>query len=187
MLRVIALVAVVCGAGWYYFVGGARLDEAMVRQFYLEEAHATLARDPDALCKLLARKSVVNQETLVLGQTISETLNRQQACEAQRKTFQLFDDLGEKAGGTLTIEYDYNIDKLEIAPNRKSATVEVSSTLKMGEAFVQIRSVSTDQLNREWGQVRILRADAKAKLRLHLAAMQDPAKYFRVQPTGTGG
>ncbi|MES2949863.1 MAG: hypothetical protein V4858_15075 [Pseudomonadota bacterium] len=179
MGKLVAMVGLACAAAWYYFVGGAKLDEDMVRQFYVEEAHATLARKPEALCALMSSKLVVTQETRVLGQTNTETLNKKQACEAQHQAFQQFKEMGDKADAMLTIEYDYTIDSIDISPNRKQAVVQVSNTLKMGGQLMQFRTASTDQLRREWGMVKIAKADSKTQVQMHLAGMQDPAKYLQ--------
>lgn len=181
MLKIIAIVTALGAAGWYYFVGGARLDEAMVRQFYADQAHATLSRDAEALCKQYAKKLSLRQETLMMGQTVAESYDRQAACAAQRQTFKGFEEMGEKAGGILTIDYEYQVDKIEIAPGKKSAVVHVSSTLKMGDSFMQIKSISTDQLTREWGTVYLLKGDTQSKVRIQVGALTEPEKFFKAQ------
>jgi hypothetical protein len=181
MVKTIVFLAAVCAAGWYYFIGGAQLDEAMVRQFYADEAHATLSRDPEALCKLFASKLVVRAETVMLGQTSTETLNQKQACDGQRKSFKMFEDIGVKADGILTIDYEYYIEKIEIAANRKSASVQMTSMLNMGNGMMVFKSSSTEQLTREWGKVLVLKADLKSKVTMHLAAVADPGKFLKEQ------
>lgn len=181
MGKLFVMVVMAGAAAWYYFVGGAKLDEDMVRQFYVAEAHATLSRDPQALCALMSSKLVLTQEIQAMGQSVTGTLNKKEACEAQHKAFQQFKDIGDKANAILTIEYDYSIDNIEISPNRKTAVVQVSNILKMGEQLMQFRTVSTNQLKREWGIVRIAKADSKTNVRMHLAGMSDPAKYLQPQ------
>lgn len=182
MGKLLAMVGMAGAAAWYFLVGaGAQLDEDMVRDFYVLESNATLSRNPQALCALLSSKAVVTQETVVLGQSNTEVLNKKQACQAQQQTFQQFKDIGDKVDGMLTIEYDYTIDSIEIAPNRKTAVVRVSNILKMGEQLMQFRTVSTDHLQREWGMVKIAKAEAKTHVRMHMAGMLDPAKYLQSQ------
>lgn len=181
MMRLLVVVAVACAAAWYYFVGGAKLDEELVRQFYESESHATLSRDPEALCKLYSSKLQLTQETLLMGQTTSQRMNKQQACDSQRESFRKFEEIGNKADGILTIEYDYTIERIDIAPNRKSATVQTSSTLKMGEGLMQFRSVTVDELHREWGIVKVAKADIKTGVRFNAAALADPGKFLQPQ------
>jgi len=181
MGKLLAIVGLACAAAWYYFVGGAKLDEDMVRQFYTDAAHATLSRDPEALCAQMSSKLVVNQETVVMGQTSNQTLNKKQACEAQHKAFQQFKEMGEKVDGILTMEFDYSVDSITLSPNHKTAVVQMSSTLQMGGQLMQFRSVSTDELDREWGKVHITKSNSKTGVRMHLEAMRDPGKYLQSQ------
>ncbi len=182
MGKLLVLGGLACAAAWYFFVGaGAKLDEDMVREFYALESRATMSRDPEALCALMSSKLELTQETVVLGQTTTETLNKKQACEAQVQAFQQFKDLGDKVNAMLTIEYNYTIDSIEISPNRKAAVVHVSNTLKMGEQMMQFRTVSKDQLKREWGMVKVAKADATTHVRMHMAGMSDPAKFLQQQ------
>jgi hypothetical protein len=180
-VKTVLLALALIAAGWYYFVGGRKLDEQMVRDFYRAEAHAALSRDPEAMCKLVGKSAVVRQQTVMAGQTKSETLNREQACEAFRKSHEFFEKVGEKAGGMLTIEYDYALGKVDIAADRKSALVEFSSTLKMGEAFMQFRTTSTERLVRRLGSVELAEADATTRVSWTPGALADPAKYFQEQ------
>ena len=180
-MKTVLFALALIGAGWYYFVGGRQLDEQMVRDFYRAEAHATLSRDPEALCRLVSKSAVLRQQTLMSGQTRSETLNREQACEAFRKSHEFFEKVGEKAGGMLTIEYDYELGKVDIAPDRKSARVEFSSTLKMGESFMQFRTTSAERLVRRLGSVELAEADVTTRVSWTPGALADPAKYFQEQ------
>ena len=52
-MRKFVLLAILAGAGWWHFIGGRTIDETHVQQFYQDLEHATLSRDPQALCKLL--------------------------------------------------------------------------------------------------------------------------------------
>ena len=86
--------------------------------------------------------------------------------------------MGDKAGGILTIEYDYKIGSVEISGNKKRATVVTSSTLKMGEAFMQFRSTATEELVRNYRQVQLAKSDSKTGVRMTLGALADPSKFF---------
>jgi hypothetical protein len=180
-MKFIALLLAGCAVAWYYFIGGARLDESMVQAFYAKQAHHVLSRDPDGLCGMDASKLAVKDETIVMGRTANNSYNREQACDAQRKAFQTFREIGDKVGGILTIDYEYTIDKIEIPSNRKSALVTVSSTLKMGDTLMQFRTVANEKLTRQWGTVLLLDSDTKSRVRMHLDGMAEPEKYLREQ------
>jgi hypothetical protein len=181
MFKAMALVAAACAALWYFWIDGSKLDEPMVRAFYDQQAHATYSRDPEALCKQNGKKVVVTQETRMSGQTKTVTMTREQACEGARKMFEFFDQVGEKAGGMLTIEYSYELHRVEIAPNRKSAEVEMVSTLKMGESFMQFFTTSTEKLERSMRNVELVKADVKTRVQWKPGALVEPEKYFQSQ------
>lgn len=182
MFKILATVGVLGAIALYYSAGpGSKLDEGMVRQMYESEAHATLSRDPKALCALFSTKLQLKQEVLIMGQTITETMNQQQACEGARKSFEVFADIGAKVDGILTIEYHYNIDKITLTPNRKTALVQLSRTLKMGEQLMQYTSESSEVVRREWGQVHITKVDAKTRVRMHAGGMVAPELFLQEQ------
>jgi len=180
-LKWLVVVAAALAALWYGLVGGRRLDEQLVRGYYQTAAHAVLSRDPAAQCKLLSKSASIRQDTLMAGQTKSDSFGQAQACDQYRRAQQFFDEMGEKAGGMLTIEYEYALGAIDIAPDRKSATIEFTSTLKMGETFMQFRTKSTDRLVRRWGSVELVGADAKTRVSFVPGAMVDPARYFQSQ------
>jgi hypothetical protein len=176
------LLAVLAGAaGWFYLIDGSKLDEGMVREFYAQQANHTYARDPEALCEQLGRSYRMSIQSR-LGGTVSEnSYDRSTACDRIRKSFKFFEDMGERAGGTLTIEYSYDIRQLDIAHNNRSATVEISTTLKMGEEFMQIFSESTDRIERSLRKVQLAAQDAKVHMRWTPGAIAHPEQYFQAQ------
>ncbi|MDM0076927.1 hypothetical protein QTH90_21135 [Variovorax sp. J2P1-59] len=178
-MKKIALVIALCVGAWYFFIGGRKLDEAMVREYYEKEAHAILSRDPELLCKQLSSKAVIQDHTVMMGQAQDATLNRDQACDATRETFKLFENVGSKMGGMLTIEYDFHLDSVQVATDRKSAKVEGTSTLKMGETVMQFRSSFTQELVRELGQMRLLRSDQRSVVRMGGAGAMTQSDFFR--------
>ena len=176
------LLAVLAGAaGWFYLIDGSKLDEGMVREFYAQQANHTYARDPEALCEQLGRSYRMSIQSR-FGATVSEnSYDRSTACDRIRKSFKFFADMGERAGGTLTIEYSYDIRQLDIAHNNRSATVEISTTLKMGEEFMQIVSESTDRIERSLRKVQLVAQDAKVHMRWTPGAIAHPEQYFQAQ------
>jgi len=178
-MKQIAIVLALCVGAWYFFIGGRKLDEAMVRKYYEAEAHAIYSRDAEKLCKQLSKKAVIQSRTVMMGQAQESTNDREQACDAARKTFKLFESVGERMGGILTIEYEYHIDSIEIASDRKSAVVEGTSVLKMGEAAMQFRSSFTQRLERELGQMRLVRGDDVTVVRLGGRGAMSQGEFFK--------
>jgi hypothetical protein len=180
-MKIIIVLGALGAAAWYYFIGGAKLDEAMVRQFYADQSHAVLSRDPELLCKLYAGNMKVTQETSLMGQVSTQTFDQKQACNAQREAFKMFAAVGDKVDGILMIDYEYQVGKIEIAPNHKSARVELTSRFDMGNGIYAQRIESSETLVREWGKVLLVQSDSKAKVRMNVGAMADPAKYLKPQ------
>ncbi|WP_298209791.1 hypothetical protein [Acidovorax sp.] len=166
MVKSIALLAALCVGAWYYFIGGRTLDETMVRTYYDQGAHALYQRDAELGCKQLSTKAVIQDETVMNGQTVRTTLNHEQQCEALKASFQMFEQIGDRMGGTLTIEYEFHIDSVEIEPGRKSAKVKGTSLLKMGEAVMQFNTTFDQQLVREMGHIKLLRSDQRTVVRM---------------------
>lgn len=174
--------AAAAGVGvWHVLIDGSRLDEQQVRDYYQRQWHATYSRDPDALCALISGSAAVTQESRINGKTSTETMSGREACARTRELFRFFEEAGEKAGGMLTIEYEQQLHQIDIAPNRKSATVAFASTLKMGETFMQITTTAHERLERSMRRVQLAQADAKVRVSWKPGALRNPELYFRAQ------
>jgi hypothetical protein len=169
------------GAAWFYLIDGSKLDEGMVREFYAQQARHTYERDPEALCKQLSRKYRMNIQSRIAGKVNDASYGKSIACEQLQKSFKFFEDMGERAGGILTIEYSYEIHQLDVASNNRSATVEIATTLKMGEQFLQIFSESTDRIERSLRQVVLVSQDSKVHMSWTPGAYAHPEQYFQEQ------
>ena len=169
------------GAVWFYLIDGSKLDEGMVREFYAQQARHTYERDPEALCKQMSGKYRMNIQSRIAGKVNDASYGKSIACEQIKKSFKFFEDMGERAGGILTIEYSYDIRQLDIASNNRSATVEIATTLKMGEEFLQIFSESTDRIERSTRQVVLVAQDSKVHMRWTPGAYAHPEQYFQAQ------
>ncbi|KAI1691515.1 hypothetical protein DdX_21827 [Ditylenchus destructor] len=99
-MKQIAIVIALCVGAWYFFIGGRKLDEPMVRDYYQKEAHAIYSRDPEALCKQLSRNARIESRTTMMGKTLESSHNRDEACQATRDTFQTFSKVGERMGAS---------------------------------------------------------------------------------------
>jgi hypothetical protein len=178
-MKQIAIAIVLCAGAWYFFIGGRKLDEPMVRDYYQKEARAIAARDADKLCKQLSRKAVIDSKTTMMGRTEETSHNRDEACEAQHKTFEILRRVGDQMGGILTLDYDYHIDSVEVAPNRKSAIVKGTSVLQMGESVIQLKTSFTQRLESELGQMRLVHAEEATVVRLGGRGAMSQSDFFR--------
>ena len=178
-MKQIAIVIALCVGAWYFFIGGRKLDESMVRDFYQKEAHAIYSRDAEMLCKQISRKARIESKTTMMGKTVERSHNRDEACQENREAFETFSRVGERMGGILTIEYDYHIDTIEVATDRKSATVTGTNVLKMGESLLQYKTSFTQRLERELGQMRLVHADEVTVMRIGGAGAMSQSDFFR--------
>ena len=153
------LVLLAAGAAWWYFVGGRQLSEEQVRAFYRDMEIATLNRQPDDLCALLA-PDFQSAGTFEVGQQRrSQVQDKAQACEAYRDLYDRWDKLGEKMGGTLQLDANHAIHSVTISADKKSATVDISHSLDVAGSIMNMRSHTTDTLIRRQGRVLLLRSE----------------------------
>lgn len=163
MKKLLVIVLVAVGA-WWFFVGGRKLTEEQVNDFYQDVTRATLSRRPEDLCALLAPEFKTTGTVSAAGQQKTESMDKAQTCDGYTKLYAAWDQLGEKMGGTLQLEYGSTIHSITIAPDHKSATVDVSTTLDVGGSIMKIRSRSTDVLIRRAGKVLMLRSDGTGSI-----------------------
>jgi hypothetical protein len=164
-MKKIFLLIVVVIAGWWYFVGGRTLTEQHARDFYNDSDVAMLKRDPAALCALLADDFNAKGTVMVGGQHRLDDHNKSQACQSYQEFFVSLEQIGEKLGGILQIDTDYEIHSIEIAADKKSATVDISHKLDFGGSVMNMRSRSTDVLIRRNGKMLVRSSESKATIR----------------------
>ena len=80
-MKLILIVLALAAAGWYWFIGGRKLDEQMVRDYYMAQKHAVLSRDVQAQCELYSRKLQLHLKSRMGGQAQDVTLDKKAACE----------------------------------------------------------------------------------------------------------
>jgi transglutaminase/protease-like cytokinesis protein 3 len=75
--KVLLLVLIIVG-GWWYFIGGRKLSDEHVNGFYRDLEIATLQRQPDAICALLAPDfhSTGSVSTAGNTQTVNQTSSK---------------------------------------------------------------------------------------------------------------
>lgn len=178
-MKQIAIVLALCAGAWYFFIGGRKLDEPMVRDYYQSQARAISARDADKLCKQLSRKVVIESKTTVMGRSEEITHDRESACRGAHKTIETLRTIGEHSGGILSVEYDYHLDAVDVAPDRQSALVTGTSVLKLGDSAVQLKTSFSQRLERELGQMRLVHAEDSTVVRLGGRGAMSQSDFFR--------
>jgi hypothetical protein len=143
--KVILLVIFFSIAGWWFTVGGRKMSEEHVRGFYRDYEAATLSLQPEALCNMLDDRFAGTAIVSMQGHIASTTQDKAETCESRHE--------------------QYAIHSITISPNRRSATVEISTSLDVGGTIMQIRSHSKDTLVRQNGLVR-MQHDARGSVNM---------------------
>jgi hypothetical protein len=164
-MKKILLVLLALAGAWWYFVSSRTLTEERVGTFYQDMERATLDREPKAICALLAEDFETSGTVEIGGRTEESTQDRAQTCEAYVKLYDMFEKLGDKMGGLLQLDSRYEIHSIRISPDKKTATVDISTALDVAGTIMNIRSRNTDTLIRRNGKVLLLRSEGKGSIR----------------------
>ena len=163
MKLLLVIVAIAVGA-WWYFVGGRKLSDADVRGFYRDYEIATLDRKPEDLCALLADGFESRGSVALGGASRASSLTRSQTCDGYRDLYAAWEKLGEKMGGTLQLDSSYEVSNVQIAPDGKTATADVSSSLDVAGSVMNLKSRTRDTLIRRHGKVLLLRTEGSGSI-----------------------
>jgi hypothetical protein len=161
----LVLLAGACAAAWWFFIGGRAIDESHVRGFYDQQMHATLSRDPKALCEMLASDFVGEAVEISVRNRVRNVQDRAQACKSYDELYASMDKLGQSMGGIMQIDYDHEITDIQLADDHKSAVVQTRYTLDLGGTIINMSGTSTDTLIRRNGKVRVQRSEGKVTTR----------------------
>lgn len=164
MKKLILIAPLVAAAGWWYFVEGRTLTEDNVLAFYKQQEAATLSRHPEELCALLDDDFQAVGVSVFQDQERNDRVDKEQTCQSARNLYKSFDDLGDKMGGILQLDYGYSIHKIDISPDKKSATVDASYSLDVAGSIMNIRSRGIDTLIRRNGKMLMLRSEGKGSI-----------------------
>lgn len=140
-MKKIVLLAVLGALAWWVFIDGSKLDETLVRERVEAEMEAFVAMDADAICSGLA-SDYSSESTVHIGSVKRVTRrNKEQSCADMQEFFRQTEMVLANVGGELTV--DLEIKSIKIAPDRKSAEVEVRSVMSFAGMKVVTRSVDT--------------------------------------------
>ncbi|WP_028452589.1 nuclear transport factor 2 family protein [Chitinilyticum aquatile] len=149
--KILLVVALLAAAGWWYFVASRSISVEQARDYYAQYEQAMLSRDPKAMCALLADDF---QGSSNLG-----NINKKSTCADQEEFFSTIEQLGEKMGGMMQLDSRYEIQSVVLSPDKKQATVILSSELDVGGSIINIKAQTTDTLIRRNGKVLLLRSE----------------------------
>ena len=160
----LVLLLLVFGGGWWYFHGGRVIGDADVRDFYQLDEMALLKRDPDALCSFLAPDYRSEETAITLEGRQTESGDKAKSCEAYRQLFQSFEQIGAAMGGMVQLDHDYSVDRILLAPDRKSATAETRFRLNVAGSVMQFGGATLDTLIRRNGKMLLFSRQSKVRV-----------------------
>ena len=163
-MKKVLFVAIVLAGGWWYFVGGRTLTDERVRTFYADFERVQLDREPEAICAMLADDFESVGSVSIGGGSRNAAMNRTQTCDGYVQLYQSFEKLGDTMGGILQLDSKYEIHSIELSPDKKTATVDISTSMDVAGSVMNMHGRSTDTLIRRNGKVLLLRSDGKGSV-----------------------
>jgi hypothetical protein len=142
------------------YENGRTIEESHVRAHYRDQLEALRGFDEKAICAGIADDYSLRVVDRTAGHPGNDTLDGPQSCELSRKFMQLAQHLSGQTGGLVTLDVSYDIRSIQIAADGRSATVEATSTVKLGETLVS-RTRGTEQLSRSFWRIRSHGGDAQ--------------------------
>ena len=168
-MRLMAIAVFGCAAygAWYAAIGGKRIDEEQVRELY-QQYHAAFQReDAKAVCDMYDDKITGRFSSSSKAYPVKETLDKASACSAVSDFYETKRKLEEKTGKALDTNFDVHIESIEISADRRTATVDVLTEMRIGTeqaSIVDLRVHHIDKVTKNLGKVRFVQSDGTASL-----------------------
>jgi hypothetical protein len=165
-MKKLLIVAIAAVGAWWFFVGGRTLTETQARAFYSDMERATLSRKPEELCKMLASDFSSGGTLAVGGMKVTQptTQGKEDTCEGYRALYASWEKIGDKMGGVLQLDSHYEIHSVKLSADKKSATVDISSSLDVAGSIMNMRARTTDTLVRRNGKVLLLSSEGVSSM-----------------------
>lgn len=90
---------------------------------------------------------------------VEESAGKTQACEGTDKFHAMKGELERKAGVELFVNTEYTIDRIDISADRRTATVQLHTEVRIGteqRLYLKMQETQTDTLVRRFGTTRFL-------------------------------
>ncbi|MGN6706719.1 MAG: hypothetical protein ACTHJO_11750 [Rhodanobacter sp.] len=156
MKKVVLVVIVIAAAIWYFDIS-RRMTESSIRASYQAQIEALQRFDAKPLCDALddSYQATVTARGSARAPSAKDKAG---ACADLTRTLRRMKTLSERTGGLLEPDYDYEIKSIELADDRKTATVEIASVMRIGDMTLA-RSRSVDHLIRRLGCIRSVQSE----------------------------
>ncbi|RNF85376.1 hypothetical protein [Montanilutibacter psychrotolerans] len=151
-MKTFGLLLVLAALALWYFDASRKLSQDTVRAAYDEHIEAFHKGQPELLCLRMTPDYRIVDVTVGQDGTVRSEMGRDEACRKTHEAIAIFGRLGALSGGSLVPEIDVEIQSIELSPDRKSATVQSVSTMRMaGRPVMRTRAI--DHLIRRTGRV----------------------------------
>lgn len=160
MLGKLLAIIVLGIVGLVAYESGRTIDESHVREHYRTQLEAWRGFDEERICAGIASDYSLKLVDRSGGKGANATLDGPQSCEMSRASLRLAQQLSNQTGGLLTIDVTYDLKSIQVAADGRSATVEATSTAKLGEMLVS-RTRGRETLSRSFWRVRSHGGDAQ--------------------------
>lgn len=153
MLGKLVVLVLVLVAGVLVYENSRKIDESHVRAHYGAQLEALRAFDEEAVCADAADDYSLKLVERGEGRSESATLDGYQSCEMSRRAVKLMRLMSNQTEGLVAIDVNYHIRSIVISPDGRSASVESTSTAKIGDMLLS-RSRNQEQLSRSFWRIR---------------------------------
>ncbi len=151
MKKLIAIVFI-AAIGWWYWDSRNTLSEDVVRAHYRAQLDAAKQLDAGKACEGLADEyKATNTGYGPDGNEVVTTLDKAQACEAERQSIAMLKKMQEAGGGALP-DMQYEIKSIALSSDRKSAKVDGASIITIADRGV-IKTTGMETLVRRNGRI----------------------------------
>lgn len=156
-MRLLVLMAVLGVVAGVYSLGGNKLDEAMVREFYERSGQAFAEQDDETLCAMLDED--FEQVTLYRADQSQarDVVGKQDYCREMAQSLDNIRRLREVAGRHAPVDYRHTLTRITIAPDKHTAVVETRATMQL--PGVNMTARSRDTLIRDRWRIRVKRSE----------------------------
>lgn len=158
-MRFFLFLAIVAGTGWYWLVGSKRISEDDVNAHYKAQMHAFADRDAKAMCDALDDAFHGSDTTVSVAGRVEESTDKSQTCAKIEQFFADAKKMGSVLPGGFQIDTDVHIRSITLSADKKQATVQVSSTYKLGNPQILLMKFSSEQTDtfiRKNGALRLV-------------------------------
>ncbi len=161
--KLILVLAVAGAVTWYGFIGGKRVDEEKVQIMYQDYMSAFDRGDAKAACDYFHEKLTgeVRYQTRVVPAL--QSITKARACVAVDEFRDAKRKLEEQVGHELYTNLGMTIQSIKVAPDKKSAEVEVLLEMRIGTeqgALLDARSTQRDVVKANWGKLQCVESHA---------------------------